>query len=174
MSEASPSCLSSAVADAFDPARTLVMLQSDTQTACAAIPSETFRLVISSPPYNIGKSYEKQTSLEAYLSWQETLLTELVRLLMPGGSLCWQVGNYVEDGEVFPLDVYFYPLFKRLGLQLRNRLIWHYEHGLHASLRFSGRYETTKGRDYERKRLRFQSGRGACPREISRQAALPG
>ena len=128
------------------------MLQSDTQTACAAIPSETFRLIISSPPYNIGKSYEKQTSLEAYLSWQETLLTELVRLLMPGGSLCWQVGNYVEDGEVFPLDVYFYPLFKRLGLQLRNRLIWHYEHGLHASLRFSGRYETllwfTKGRDY--------------------------
>lgn len=151
MSEATP-FLSSTVADAFDPAQTLVLLQSDTQAACAALPSEAFRLVVSSPPYNIGKSYEKQTSLGTYLSWQEAVITDLVRLLMPSGSLCWQVGNYVEDGEVFPLDVYFYPLFKKLGLQLRNRLIWHYEHGLHASRRFSGRYETllwfTKGKDY--------------------------
>ncbi len=152
MSEAIPSYSSSSVADAFSLEERLVLLQSDTQVACAALPSGTFRLIISSPPYNIGKSYEKQTSLDAYLTWQATVISELVRLLKPGGSLCWQVGNYVDEGEVFPLDIYFYPLFKSLGLQLRNRLIWHYEHGLHASLRFSGRYETllwfTKGKDY--------------------------
>jgi DNA modification methylase len=53
---------------------------------------------------------------------------------------------------VFPLDIWFYPTFKRLGLKLRNRVVWHFEHGLHCSVRFSGRYETllwfTKGEDY--------------------------
>ncbi len=152
MSEVTAPYFSSSVADTFSPTEQLVLLQSDTTRACTALPSEQFRLIITSPPYNIGKSYEKQTSLETYIAWQETIITDLVRLLKPGGSLCWQVGNYVDAGEVFPLDIYFYPLFKRLGLQLRNRLIWHYEHGLHASLRFSGRYETllwfTKGKDY--------------------------
>lgn len=73
-------------------------------------------------------------------------------MLKPGGSLCWQVGNYVEDGEVFPLDIFYYPFFKRQGLRLRNRIVWHFAHGLHASKRFSGRYEVllwfTKGDSY--------------------------
>ncbi|MBI3360247.1 MAG: site-specific DNA-methyltransferase [Chloroflexi bacterium] len=58
------------------------------------------------------------------------------------GSICWQVGNFVEDGEVFPLDILYYGIFKKLGLFLRNRIVWHFGHGLHASKRFSGRYET--------------------------------
>jgi DNA modification methylase len=48
--------------------------------------------------------------------------------------------------------MYFYPIFKKLGLKLRNRIVWTFEHGLHCSLRFSGRYETllwfTKSDDY--------------------------
>ncbi len=140
------------LADVFADDKSLVLLQSDTLAAIRKLPADTFSLIITSPPYNIGKSYEEQTSLTEYLAWQETIITELVRLLKPNGSLCWQVGNFVQSGEVFPLDIYFYPIFKRLGLQLRNRLIWHFEHGLHASLRFSGRYETllwfTRGNDY--------------------------
>jgi DNA modification methylase len=62
--------------------------------------------------------------------------------LSPRGSICWQVGNYVEEGEVFPLDIFFYHQFKQQGLKLRNRIIWHFQHGLHASKRLSGRYET--------------------------------
>lgn len=140
------------VADIFSPQERLVMLHSDVQEACQGLPSEFFSLIISSPPYNLGKIYEKQTGLEQYLAWQESVISDLVCLLKPGGSLCWQVGNYVDQGEIFPLDIYFYPIFKRLGLCLRNRIIWHFEHGLHASLRFSGRYETllwfTKGENY--------------------------
>ncbi len=41
-----------------------------------------------------------------------------------------------------PLDMVLYPMFKAHSLKLRNRIIWHYEHGLHCSKRFSGRYET--------------------------------
>lgn len=101
-----------------------------------------FDLIITSPPYNIGKSYETKTSIEKYLETQEEIINELVRTLSEKGNLCWQVGNYIDKGEVFPLDIYYYQIFKKLGLKLRNRIIWHFGHGLHASNRFSGRYET--------------------------------
>lgn len=106
------------------------------------IDDEKFDLIITSPPYNIGKSYETKTSIEKYLETQEEIINELVRTLSDKGSLCWQVGNYVDNGEVFPLDIFYYQIFKKHGLQLRNRIIWHFGHGLHASNRFSGRYET--------------------------------
>jgi adenine-specific DNA-methyltransferase len=101
-----------------------------------------FDLIITSPPYNIGKSYETKTSIEKYLETQEEIINELVRTLSNKGNLCWQVGNYVDKGEVYPLDIYYYQIFKKHGLKLRNRIIWHFGHGLHASNRFSGRYET--------------------------------
>ncbi len=141
------------VSDQFGLDQRLVMLQADTLEACSRLPDSLFSLIITSPPYNIGKSYEKEIGLNEYLDWQATTIAQLVRLLKPTGSICWQVGNYVDDGEVFPLDIHFYPIFKRLGLQLRNCIVWHFEHGLHASHRFSGRYETvlwfTKSSDYK-------------------------
>jgi len=101
-----------------------------------------FDLIITSPPYNVGKSYETKTSIEKYLETQEEIIDELVRTLSEKGNLCWQVGNYIDKGEVYPLDIYYYQIFKKHGLKLRNRIIWHFGHGLHASNRFSGRYET--------------------------------
>lgn len=87
-----------------------------------------------------------------YLATQKEIISELVRVLHPEGSICWQVGNFVKDGEVFPLDIYYYDIFKDFGLQLRNRMIWYFGHGLHAKKRFSGRYETilwfSKTEDY--------------------------
>lgn len=113
------------------------------------IAAKSVQLIVTSPPYNIGKSYEKRKSLHDYLSEQQKVITELARVLKDGGSICWQVGNFISSNEVVPLDVVFYPIFKDLGLKLRNRIIWHFEHGLHCSKRFSGRYETilwfTKG-----------------------------
>jgi len=116
------------------------------------VPNEVFKLIIASPPYNLGKEYELKRRFDGYLGRLEPIVSQLVRVLHPEGSLCWQVGSYVRQSEVFPLDVLFYPFFKRHGLKLRNRVIWHFEHGLHASKRFSGRYETllwfTKGDHY--------------------------
>lgn len=120
----------------------IVLYEGDTADFLPGIPSNSVSLIITSPPYNLGKSYERRTSIEAYLATQTPLLAELVRVLHPQGSLCWQVGNFVEDGEIFPLDMFYYPLFKQLGLQLRNRVVWHFRHGLHNTKRFSGRYET--------------------------------
>ena len=107
-----------------------------------SIEDSKFKLIITSPPYNVGKEYEKKTTIEKYLVEQTPIISELVRTLSPNGSICWQVGNYIEKGEVFPLDFYYYNIFKSLGLKLRNRIIWQFGHGLHSSKRFSGRYET--------------------------------
>jgi len=124
----------------------------DTLHYLHTLKNESVQLIITSPPYNIGKSYETRVSIQDYLNTQKEVLKECKRVLKNQGSICWQVGNYVEDGEVFPLDIYYYELFKELNLKLRNRIIWHFGHGLHASKRFSGRYETllwfTKTDDY--------------------------
>jgi DNA modification methylase len=138
--------------DSFDPAAEVALVHGDTLETLRGMPAGCVKLVISSPPYNIGKEYEARKELEHYLDGLRPILGEIVRVLADGGSLCWQVGNYVEESEVFPLDTFFYPIFKDLGLQLRNRIVWHFEHGLHCSVRLSGRYEMllwfTKGEDY--------------------------
>jgi adenine-specific DNA-methyltransferase len=136
----------------FNPGADVVLYQGRCEDLLASIPTGSIQLIVTSPPYNIGKSYERRTSLDIYVETQRTVIAAAVRVLADGGSICWQVGNHVDRGEVFPLDAILYPIFKGLGLRLRNRIVWHFEHGLHASRRFSGRYETilwfTKGDAY--------------------------
>lgn len=130
----------------------VVIAPGDCLEILPRVPQGSIQLIITSPPYNLGKAYEKETSLGDYIEAQRPAVTELLRVLAPSGSLCWQVGNYVKDSEIFPLDIFYYPFFKAQGLRLRNRIVWHFDHGLHASKRFSGRYEVmlwfTKGDDY--------------------------
>lgn len=104
----------------------------------------TIKLIITSPPYNIGKEYETVTSLKQYLEKIEPIIAESVRTLSDDGSICWEVGNYIDPitKEVYPLDIYYYEIFKKYRMQLRNRIIWHFGHGLQCEKRFSGRYET--------------------------------
>lgn len=112
----------------------------------------SMKLIVTSPPYNIGKVYEQRTDRDLYVEKQAETIAEAARLLHPQGSICWQVGNHVDDGEVFPLDILLYPLFKNHGLKLRNRIVWTFGHGLHTQRRFSGRHETilwfTRGDEY--------------------------
>lgn len=107
-----------------------------------SIPDDSVQLIITSPPYNLGKEYEKRLRLDEYVAQQSAVIAECFRVLKPTGSICWQVGNYVDKGSIVPLDTILYPIFSSHGLKLRNRIIWHFEHGLHCSRRFSGRYET--------------------------------
>jgi adenine-specific DNA-methyltransferase len=116
------------------------------------VSDEEIQLVITSPPYNVGKEYEKRSDIEKYLDEQGSVIEECCRILKDSGSVCWEVGNYVQRGEVFPLDILLYDIFKKQGFQLRNRIIWYFGHGLHCKKRFSGRYETilwfTKSNEY--------------------------
>lgn len=136
----------------FSPAATIVPFLGDAQEFLRSLPAKTVSLVVTSPPYNIGKVYEEKSTLDQYRADQSRLIGELHRILKDDGSVCWQVGTFVDKGEIIPLDLLFYDIFKLFGFKLRNRIVWHYRHGLHASRRFSGRYETilwfTKGDEY--------------------------
>ena len=118
------------------------IFQGDVEQFLSSLPeTPLFDLVVTSPPYNIGKSYEKKDALETYIAWQKRIIDLIAPRLKPEGSLCWQVGNFVDNGQIVPLDIEFAPIFKSHGLQMRNRIIWHFGHGLHTKRRFSGRYE---------------------------------
>ncbi|MCI0683761.1 MAG: site-specific DNA-methyltransferase [Gemmataceae bacterium] len=136
----------------YSPDERVVLFQGDCRTLLRAIPSASVQLVVTSPPYNIGKEYEARIDLDEYVRAQGHVIGECVRVLKNSGSICWETGNYVDKGAIVPLDSILYPVFSGLGLRLRNRIIWHFEHGLHCSRRMSGRYETilwfTKSDDY--------------------------
>ena len=129
------------IAQQYDPSARVTLFPGDCRELLAQIPDAEARLIVTSPPYNIGKPYESKLDLSAYLKQQSEIIQESVRVLAEDGSLCWQVGNYVKDNAIIPLDMLLYPIFADLGLQMRNRIVWHFEHGLHCSRRFSGRYE---------------------------------
>ncbi len=128
------------------------LFKGDVTELLPNLPPSSINLVVSSPPYNIGKAYESRVTMEQYLKFHGSIIKDLFRVLSDSGSICWQVGNRYDNNELVPLDFLFYPLFKDAGFVLRNRIIWHYEHGLHASKKFSGRYETllwfTKSKKY--------------------------
>jgi adenine-specific DNA-methyltransferase len=136
----------------FDPTTDFVLYEGDCLDLLSQIPDGFAKLVVTSPPYNLGKPYESRLDLDEYLTQQKKVIEECVRVLDSRGSVCWQVGNYVANGQIIPLDIVLYPIFAALGLHLRNRIVWHFGHGLHASRRFSGRYEVilwfTKSNDY--------------------------
>lgn len=140
------------VADHYDPSANAVIFQGNCIDLLSQIPDGRLQLVVTSPPYNIGKEYERRLHLDHYIHQQAKVIAECVRALSDQGSICWQVGNHVDNGAIVPLDTILYPVFRSLGLKMRNRIIWHFEHGLHCSRRFSGRYETiiwfTKSDDY--------------------------
>lgn len=117
-----------------------------------SLPTGCVDLVVSSPPYNLGKAYESKRALEIYVEEQRGVLQECSRILKRTGSIFWQVGSFAEKGMLIPLDIRFFPILESCGLIPRNRIAWARQHGLHASKKFSCRYETilwfTKSDDY--------------------------
>jgi DNA modification methylase len=119
------------VKDKFIPEADVILHKGDTRDLLKTIPKETIQLIVTSPPYNIGKEYEKKQELENYIEEQKEIINMCIPLLSQSGSICWQVGNYISSkSEVVPLDILLYDIFKSNDLVLRNRS------------RFSGRYET--------------------------------
>lgn len=127
--------------DTYDDDAELVLYKGMVQDFLQTLPASSIDLVVTSPPYNMGKEYEDRRTIEEYISDQKEIISQLSTVISEDGSICWQVGNYVKDKRVIPLDVLYYRIFDDLGFVLRNRIVWHYGHGHHAKRRFSGRYE---------------------------------
>jgi DNA modification methylase len=136
------------IAEEYNPEANVILFHGDRLTLLKQIADagSQAELIVTSPPYNVGKEYEKETSLDEYVEGQRQTIEACLNVLSPTGSICWQIGHYIKGSgkakEAFPLDLVLYPVFKDFGLRLRNRIVWHFGHGLHEEFRFSGRHET--------------------------------
>lgn len=108
----------------------------------AKLEDQSLDLIVSSPPYNIGKEYERRETLSSYLEAQGKLFKELYRTLKPTGSVFWQVGTFTSGPFHYPLDIVTYPAFCEAGFKPVNRIVWVRQHGMHSKRKFSGRHET--------------------------------
>ena len=90
------------IGPAWDAENDVTLFTGDCRELLQQLPDHSAQLVVTSPPYNIGKSYEQRVSLEAYLAREKEVINLSIDKLRPGGSICWQVGNHVDAGEVFP------------------------------------------------------------------------
>lgn len=114
-----------------------------------SIPDEAVDMVITSPPYCMGKAYEDpHDDIETFKKQHRDIFADLYRIMKPGGNICWQVGYHISNKCVVPLDYIIYEIFTSLSatqdlpFTLRNRIIWTFGHGLNSTNRFSGRHET--------------------------------
>jgi adenine-specific DNA-methyltransferase len=129
------------------------LLTGDCFDLLNSVADESVDITITSPPYCMGKAYENSRDIQDFIEIHRKLLPAIVRKTKVGGSICWQVGNHVSDRGVIPLDFHIHQIMQALdGLFLRNRIVWTFGHGVHATRRLSGRYETllwyTKGEKY--------------------------
>ena len=118
-----------------------------------SVPDSSVSLTITSPPYCMGKEYERSYSIDDFVADHVRILPEIVRVTRNGGSVCWQVGYHIESNRCSALDYLVFDIMRNHSeMALRNRIIWSFGHGLHSTRRFSGRHETilwfTKGDRY--------------------------
>ena len=131
----------------------LLELIGDTQKADVldwldSLPDGAADLVVTSIPYNVGKRYGDCSSADAmahayYMGWMQMIISELARVLKPGGVLFLQCGSTRNDtGRIVPLDILLHETVTKTGLVHQNRVIWTIGHGLTPKDRLSGRHET--------------------------------
>ena len=133
----------------FKTSNRITLYNGDCKDLLKQIPDETVDMVITSPPYCIGKAYEDpHDDIETFKKQHNDIFSDLYRIVKPGGSVCWQIGYHISNKCVVPLDYVVYEIFTSLSAKLdhpfilRNRIIWTFGHGLNSTNRFSGRHET--------------------------------
>lgn len=114
------------------------------------LPDGCARAVVTSPPYNVGKSYSDGASADSmrfvmYVGWLTMIISEASRILADGGVLALQVGSTRDHlGQMVPIDMLVLDAVQKSGLRLLNRVVWQVPHGLtpSTSKRLAGRHET--------------------------------
>lgn len=132
----------------FKESNSITLFNGDCRKLLKRLPDESVDLVVTSPPYCIGKAYEDpHDDIETFRKQHQDIFSDLYRVVKPGGSICWQIGYHVSDKCVVPLDYIIYDIFTSMSeeldnpLILRNRIVWTFGHGLNSTTRFSGRHE---------------------------------
>ena len=93
------------------------------------IPDGTVSLTVTSPPYNIGKEYEKVMGHDSYLEWCETWLSEIHRITRPNGTLWLNLGYFELPGRAKALPI-AYLMWQKIPFYLVQELVWQYGAGV--------------------------------------------
>jgi DNA modification methylase len=87
------------------------------------LPGDSVHLMVTSPPYNVGKEYDEDLSLEEYLGFLQCIWKETLRVLVPGGRMCINVANLGRKPYI-PLHAFIVEQIIRLGFLMRGEIIW--------------------------------------------------
>lgn len=112
------------------------------------MPDDHANLILTSPPYNVSKQYGAGTGADSYrhlfyLGWLLQVVSEMARVLKPGGVLFLQLGaTKTNEGQLYPIDCMIFQHLQQLELQFQSRVVWTIPHGLTPKRRLAERYET--------------------------------
>ena len=87
------------------------------------LPDRSVHLMITSPPYNVGKDYDDDLSLDQYLSLIEGVLAETYRVLVSGGRICINIAN-IGRKPYIPLHSHIIQVALKIGFLMRGEIIW--------------------------------------------------
>ena len=87
------------------------------------LPDCSIHLMVTSPPYNVGKEYDEDLSLEDYLAFLGRVWKETWRVLVPGGRMCINVANLGRKPYI-PLHAFLAEQGIDLGFLMRGEIIW--------------------------------------------------
>jgi len=87
------------------------------------LPSNSVHLVVTSPPYNVGKEYDEDLDLNEYREFLKRVFREVKRVLVPGGRLCINIANLGRK-PYLPLHIYIIQDMLELGFLMRGEIIW--------------------------------------------------
>ena len=85
------------VAAKFDRTADFILFEGDCLNLLPQIPDGFVKLIVTSPPYNLGKPYEERLNLAEYLRQQRKVIEACVRVLHDQGSLCWQPRTPIQS-----------------------------------------------------------------------------
>ena len=87
------------------------------------LPDNSVHLMVTSPPYNVGKEYDEDLSLDEYRGLLRRVLSEVHRVLVPGGRACVNVANLGRKPYI-PLHIYIIEDALEAGFLMRGEIIW--------------------------------------------------
>jgi DNA modification methylase len=105
------------------PAEKLDKIFQASSERMAELPECSVHLMVTSPPYNVGKDYDQDLSLEEYLAFLKRVLEEVRRVLVPGGRACINVANLGRSPYI-PLHAFIISGMLELGFLMRGEIIW--------------------------------------------------
>lgn len=87
------------------------------------LPDNSVHLMVTSPPYNVGKTYDENLSLKEYLALLKRVWAETYRVLVPGGRACINLANLGRKPYI-PLHAFYITDLLDLGFLMRGEIIW--------------------------------------------------